>query len=172
MIIIEVTGGHFIRWCLGFKKWSRLLWSIILPTCLQGITTWCSQPGHRNRPIYCKKTWLPKEEWLCQQCGGIVVSEQCFLTQCPKFKPVQEQFFANIYEQAPTYFSFRQWKSKTLTGGNESKLHTRRTVCLKLPQQERVRMTCYIYTGFIYFSTFYPLFIYVLFTAPNLWHIK
>ena len=53
-----------------------------------------------------RKTWLPKEERLCQQCEEAAVeTEQPCLLHCPKFKNVRESYFSKFGQKHPHFIN-------------------------------------------------------------------
>ena len=53
-----------------------------------------------------KRSWLPKEERLCQQCEEAAVeTEQHFLLHCPKFQNVREIYFSKFGQKHPHFIN-------------------------------------------------------------------
>ena len=96
-----------------------------------------------------KKSWLPKEERLCQECEEAAVeTEQHFLRHCPKFKNVCEIYFSKFGQKHPHFINSRCIPTKTINGREKRELRRRRTVYFSSPQHERrtfyTRPHCFI----------------------------
>ena len=51
-----------------------------------------------------RKSWLPKEERLCQQCQqNRPETELHFLTECTKFTQIRTEFFSKITKTRPVF---------------------------------------------------------------------
>jgi hypothetical protein len=95
-----------------------------------------------------KKTWLPKEERLCQQCEEAAVeTEQHFLLHYPKFKNVLKIYFSKLGQKHPHFINPCR-PTKNINGRKKRELRPRRTVYFSLPQHERMtfytRPHCFI----------------------------
>ena len=64
-----------------------------------------------------KKSWLAKEERLCQQCvEATVETEQHFLLHCPKFKNFRLVYFSKFSQKYPHFINSHEDQLKILIG--------------------------------------------------------